>query len=235
MKKFVSRLLLVTLIILLIVPFASCSFSLPIKITIPYSSAEYENGDWNVESLVKHFEDLGFSNIETISWPSDFGDYTDEIISVEIERDSDSFFTEYSSFKKDYSVYSFYKIRITYYYTPDALTIDNCPDLKEVLFGSEDGELMDYMIFARKYDGQYVRFDACISYSAWGEVVHVVGGDDISSNGYAFHIQTPYFTYNPNNKGKEEGQLVRVYGKIDAGYSEYFEMITICQDAFEPR
>ena len=235
MKKF----LCCTLIILLLLPLVSCSFNAPFDITMPYSSFEYENGEWTAETLIKHFEELGFHNIETASHPSYFGDYTDEIISVEIEIESDSIFTEYASFEKGEVVNSIDKVYISYYYVPDALTIDECPELAEVLLGSKNDELMDYMTFANKYDGKYVRFDACVySHSTYdggtSHVITVVGGDDASSDGYIIHIGNRTWG-NQIDESVEEGQLVRVYGKIDASWCEYWKTVYIETKALEPR
>ena len=232
MKKF----LCCTFIVLLVFALVSCSFHAPFDITMPYSSVEYENEEWTAETLIKHFKELGFHNIETTSTPSYFGDYTNEIISVEIETESDSIFTEYASFDKGDVVNSIDKIRIEYYYTPEALTVDNCPELAEILYGNTNGEKMDYMTFANKYDGKYVRFDACICTYLWeiSTVINVVGGDDLSSDGYIIHIGDRTWG-NKIDKSVEEGQRVRVYGKIDASWSEYWKTVYIETEALEPR
>lgn len=37
----------------------------PSEAVMPYSSEEYESGDWTVDSLVEHFKSIGFRNIKT--------------------------------------------------------------------------------------------------------------------------------------------------------------------------
>lgn len=219
-------------VVLLAFYLASCSTD----IAMPYSSDEYRNGEWTADSLTEHFKELGFQNVKASSQASYFGDYSNEIISVEIETDTDSIFTEYICFEKGDVFSSSDEIYINYYYTPEALTIDNCPELAEFLFGSKDDEPMDYMAFAEKYDGRYVRFDACVSTYLWGAatVVHVVAGDDENSDGHSIHISNPSLGEN-FGEGISEGQLVKVYGKIDASYSKYFKMLDIRATAFEPR
>ena len=46
---------------------------------MPYSSEDYVGDKWDVETLTKHFKDLGFKNIET--GPDECGNLFDEALS----------------------------------------------------------------------------------------------------------------------------------------------------------
>lgn len=234
MRKILSSVFSTALFLCLI----GCSFNAPYDIIMPYSIEEYENGDWTGEKLVEHFETLGFHHIKVTTVPEYFGNYEQEIINVYFEIDSE---TSVYDFNKGDVLNSMDKVYIRYYYTPDALTIDECPDLAEILLGSDDSELMDYMAFAKKYDGEYIRFDGYV-YSTTtflGEEGHsiYVGGGDYTENGPGGYYIKIGDISNPSgiDKSVKEGQHVRVYGKIDESWSAYYDTVYVETYAMEAR
>ena len=224
------------LLLLLVFSTAGCTFTPPFDITMPYSSDEYKNGDWTGEGLIAHFEELGFHNITASPEPSYFGDYENAIIDVTIEgNDNDSILPYYKAFQKGDIVNSADEIRISYYYVPDALTINESPELAEILFGKEDGKPIDYMLYANILDGKHVRFDACVSYhSTYSPIIEVGGGDTTTSSGCTIRMGDIALD-NQIDESVEIGQCVKVYGKIDASWSEYYDLLFIDTLALQPR
>ena len=227
---------LLTVLLLLCLMLSACTINIPTDITMPYSSRDYETGEWTVDELKEHLKELGFTDIKTVGHESYFGEYSHSVYCVQIAVDSwktDSIFTEYEDFTKGGVVSSKNEVLIDYYYTPKALTIENCPDLAEILLGSEDGESMDFIAFANKYDGQYVRFDAYIhehtTYMGGSKhIINVVAGDSFveAPKGCIVRIGDQSWG-NSIDESVVEGQLVKVYGKVDASQSDYFKMLYI--------
>lgn len=107
MKKFISF----ALIVLITFSFGSCSLDV---ITMPNDAVEYRSGDWTADQLTAHFKELGFSDIKVTS----VGNYYGEVERVEIsnvtieDSSSDSWITQYKTFKKGESYASWLKIKI---------------------------------------------------------------------------------------------------------------------------
>lgn len=143
--------------------FVGCDTS---GVSMPYGSEEYENGDWTVEELIEHFEELGFSDIETINTLEYFGDEEIGIYNVTIEdTSSDSLFTEYRSFEKGEELGTWLKLKIETYTAIPTLTIDNCSEFSELTkmknSSSEQGELIS--AFMNSHNGEYLEFDGIIT------------------------------------------------------------------------
>ena len=66
--------------------------------TMPYSSDEYESGEWTADELVEHFKGLGFSDIKVEDYTT--YDISGEKIQVVVSEDSTSWFPSYRDFEK---------------------------------------------------------------------------------------------------------------------------------------
>ena len=195
------------------------------QITMPNYSWHYDNG-WTVENLINHFQELGFTNIETATttetgWGAEFHLYG-EIFNVTIED------TTLGGWKSGDVFGSTSLITITYYERTPTLTIENCPDLVSILSNRD----MTYTEFVEKYDGQFIEFDACITslvHDVAGAVdaIWVCGGDTINREGHVIHLDTMLTagdeTYIYTNF--EEGATVKVVAKIDDYYADYYDAI----------
>lgn len=206
------------------------------KITMPNYSWHYDEG-WTVDELISHFEQLGFTNIETAKM-IDSGTFSEfhqegEIYNVEI---GDTFLGNWSS-GDVFGATSL--ITITYYERTPTLTIENCPDLASVL-SSRD---MMYTDFAEKYDGQFIEFDACIT-SFVEDVtrkivaISVCGGDVVSNTfdnsdiaGFIIRLDTELTAGDEAyiHTDFEKGAKVKVIAKIDDYRTDYYK--TICAKA----
>lgn len=158
--------------IIFIFALTSCNVDV---ITMPYDSSEYKNGEWTVESLVEHFETLGFTDIDVTNVIDSFGEAKVEIYNVNIEdSSSDSWFTEYKAFKKGEEFGSWLKIKIeTHTFTP-TLTVDNCAELAELVHTKGSFvELEDKIAFMESHKNEYIEFEGTIT--DWYDELHWVG------------------------------------------------------------
>ena len=89
-----KKILFLFVLTMLLVVCTSCESAT--TITMPYSSEEYVNGEWTIEDLIKHFEDLGFSKVEV------YGNST-EIIAVYAENEDSLLDTLYNLFYNNLS------------------------------------------------------------------------------------------------------------------------------------
>lgn len=206
------------------------------QITMPNDSSHYTKG-WKVDELINHFEQLGFTNIETQT-TSESGMFAEfhqegEIHSVDMDEtflgmwDSGDVFGATSL------------ITITYYERTSTLTIDNCPDLNTVL-SSRD---IPYTVFSEQYDNQFIEFDACITSvvnDITGKVVSIsVCAGDVPStaidnsdiDGFIIRLDTELTAGDKTNihttLGK--GTKVKVIARVDDYYTDYYK--TICAKA----
>lgn len=202
------------------------------QITMPNYSWYYDDG-WTVEELILHFEQLGFTNIETAT-TVDSGTFSEfhqegEVYNIEIE---DTFLGGWSS-GDVFGATSL--ITITYYERTPTLTIENCPDLAKVL-SSRD---IMYTDFAEKYDGQFIEFDACIiSFveDVTGKIVSInVCGGDVTSNtfdnsdiaGLIIRLDTELTAGDETyiHTDFEKGAKVKVIAKVDDYHTDYYKSI----------
>lgn len=203
----------------------------PNEIEMNFDDTYFENRNWELNETINYFEELGFTNIETTAIPDFFSDSI--VIDVEIDTglfDSDGFKAG-DEFDPDDVV------KIRYYSTDTLLTIDNCPDLATILTSKD----MDYMTFANKYDGQYVKFEAYVTYNLnyFGDsnhIIYVTGGDYDGRE--LEHFDAEYYdgliirigdrTWdNDIDKSVAEGQNVTVIGIIDASWCEYYKQLYV--------
>ena len=221
MRKGISCLLFSFLLVCL----TSCSNEPVFEIEMPHDDYFYEEGEWTVEELISCFEEMGFTNIETEAHTA--SDYEfDEIQNIKIDGGMFGFEQGDVFMSND-------KVEIGYYDLVPNLTIDNCPDLEEILSGGT----MEYAYFASHYDGQYVEFDANVveAYSYMGGtsfIIEVCGGDysPDSSEKQAIRIDVETMTdYDGRyiNEYVDVGDNVKVIGEVVMSKSEYYEMLFI--------
>lgn len=231
MKKLYSLILSLCLILSCFV-FTACdstnsdnndsSNSTKTTISMPYNSTDYTN--WNIDDLVKHFEDLGFTEIEKDGYAPNDDNFTQNIFDVKIK-------TSWLSGKKDWSAGDEFekdkKIIIKYNSAP-AITIDNCSDFAKIL---TDKSTIDYLEFSENYDGRYFILSGFVSYHTYQygiRVMNIKGGDysgnDIYS-GYTLYVDE---TWNSEiDYSVIVGDNVTVTGKINEYYADYYNTVVI--------
>lgn len=162
-------------------PLLICSFLLFLfvgcdtaAVSMPYGSEEYENGDWTVEELINHFEELGFSDINVTNELEIFGNDEIGIYNVLIEdTSSDSLFTEYRTIEKGEEVGNWLKVKIETYTSVPLLTKDNSAEFAELI--KMDAPILNetLMSFMDSHNGEYLEFDGTIT--DWYDDVFWVG------------------------------------------------------------
>ena len=132
--------------------------------TMPYGSDEYENGEWSVEELVSHLEELGFDDIDVEE--SESRHVSEISLEVRVEdTESDSWFTEYKDFEKGEPARTWRKVRISVTAPIPVLTTENCPDLVDFLrkrYGSSE-DIEVWQSFMEEHSGEYIEFDGTIT------------------------------------------------------------------------
>lgn len=203
------------------------------KIIMPHSASDYIGSDWTIETITKHFEELGFTNIQAVPCEPDDDNYETNIRELVISKGLFSTDPWEAGEKFDADA----EISIYYNEFP-ILTINNCADLATVLTSKN----MDYMTFCKKYDGRYVEFDAYviehITYDGGtSHIIDVAGGDyDGESEIDAYNPET-YAGLNVRigdrtwgnsiNENVQVGDNVTVSGRIDASWAEYYKCLYI--------
>ena len=203
------------------------------RITMPYSTSDYIGSDWTIETITKHFEELGFTNIRAVPCEPDDDNY--EINIREIVISKGLFNTDPWEAGEEFNA----DAEISIYYNEfPILTIDNCDDLVTVLTSKN----MDYMTFCEKYDGRYVEFDAYViehlTYDGGtSHIIDVTGGDydgETEIDAYkpetyaGLNIRIGDRTWdNSINENVQVGDNVTVSGRIDASWAEYFKCLYI--------
>lgn len=207
------------------------------KIVMPNSTTDYIGSEWTIETITKHFQELGFTNIRAIPCEPDDDNYKVNIREMVIKTGlfSTNPWKAGDEFAPDTEI-------SIYYNEFPLLTIENCPDLVTVLTSKD----IDYTTFCNTYDGRYVEFEAYVTNhitydGGTSHIIDVTGGDydGVSELG---HYDEEYYkglvirigdrTWGNNiDKSVEEGQNVTVSGKIDASWCEYYKQLYVeCQD-----
>ena len=209
------------------------------EIVMPYDDNEYEGGhwdlsdDWTLAEVVSHFEDLGFTNIETIALYETKTTFEfDEIGQVKI-NDQRGGFSQGDTFMSDM------KVEISYYRLENRITVDNNLEFANLLLGSSS----NYIGFASEHDGEYVVFDAHVVYTIEhlgqkGYVFEVCAGDYTGEDekGHIIRVDLDSLTNEDYiNRNVELNENVLVMGKIDASYSNYFNKLYIDAVYVRPR
>jgi hypothetical protein len=203
------------------------------KIKMPNDASYYIGSEYSIETITEHFKELGFTNIRTVPCEPNDDNYRVLIRELIIQTGmfSDDPWQAGDAFSPDTEITIFYN-------EFPMLTIDNCPDLITVLTSKD----LDYLSFCEKYDGRYVEFDAYVighlTYDGGtSHVIDVTGGD--------YDNKTEIDAYNPStyagliirigdrtwgnhiDESVEVGDAVKVSGKIDASWAEYFKCLYI--------
>ena len=144
--------------------------------TMPYSSEDYETGDWKLDELISHFQELGFSDIETYVIYDTFDAEEAEIRSVVIEDISaNSWSTSYKKIEKGEKIRSWLKIRINVINLIPTLTIDNCSDFADLVkTNNASPEKLDEFMMSHR--GKYLEFDGTIT--DWYDEFWYISGVD---------------------------------------------------------
>ena len=189
------------------------------SITMPNSAFDYIESEWTIDSLIKHFEELGFTNIKTYPCDPDDDKYKKNIFEIYIKT---GWLTS-EPWEKGEAFDADAEIKI-YYNEYPLLTVDNCPDLVTVL----TSETMSYTAFCNKYDGRYVEFDAYVvehlTYD--GGTSHIIEVAGENHNGLVIRIGDRTWGNNIN-KSVKVGDHVRVSGRIDASWAKYFKCLYV--------
>ncbi len=132
--------------------------------TMPYNSNDYENGDWSLEEVVSHLEELGFEDIEVVKSESRY--VSEENLQVLVEDfSSDSWFTEYKDFEQGEPLHTWRKVKIEVTIPIPVLTEENSPELVSNLamrYGS-DGDVALWESFMKEHNGEYIEFDGVVT------------------------------------------------------------------------
>ena len=194
------------------------------KIVMPQSANDYIGSEWTIDALIDHFRDLGFTNIKTVPCNPDDSKYKMNIFELSIE--TGLFSTGTWDVGEEFD--SGAEISIYYNEFP-LLTIDNCSDLEAVLTGNDN---MGYLSFCEKYDGRYVEFDAYVTShltynSGIDHVIDVAGRySEIGPSGMAIRIGD-VLSDSMINYAVQEGDQVKVSGRIDLRQAKYFKEIYV--------
>ena len=199
------------------------------KIKMPKNTSDYIASEWTVDTLIRHFEDLGFTKIRTVACDPDDDRFNLNIFEMTIATGlfSDDPWEAGEEFDPD--------AEITIYYNEyPLLTIENCPDLVTVLTSKD----MSYTSFCTKYDGRYIEFDAYVvghlTYDGGtSHVISVTGGDydgktDEPSNYKGLVIHIGNRTWGSNiDESVQVGDNVKVRGRINLSWAEYYKCLYV--------
>jgi hypothetical protein len=195
------------------------------QITMPNASYYYDEG-WTLDSLEKHFYELGFENIQ-MEIVVDSGEFSKfhhfgEICCVGA---GDSWLNNWS---QGDIFGSSTPIIIEYYERTLTNTTENSPDL--VMFMNRETE---YSMFAEQYNDKFIEFDAKVVDLVYGitgkvELVHVSYGCDAELKNGQIVILDVELT-----SGKDEeidttvaiGDSVHVIAKVDDYYVGYYKSL----------
>lgn len=149
-NKNVAQVLIVVLSIMFV--FVGCSSGA--VVAMPYSSKEYVDLGWSIETMKKHFKDLGIENIEV--WGN-----TTSITNVYIENDDGKM----ESFDKgDEIVVTRVLVISTDYEFKSSLTVSNNEDVARFVKNGIDSKNDSdaWMDFLKNHSGEYFEFDGTI-------------------------------------------------------------------------
>ncbi len=158
LKRYASLLVGVSVMALVCI---SCSSEEP---TMPYSSNDYENGEWTLEEVLSNLKELGFDDIEVVTSKSRY--VSEESLQVQVEDYSnESLFTVYKDFEQGEPVYSWREVKIEVTRPIPVLTEENFPGLANNLamrYGSDD-DVAEWKSFMKAHNGEYIEFDGFVT------------------------------------------------------------------------
>ncbi len=193
---------------------------------MPYGSSDYENGEWTVNELVTHLEELGFDSIDIMEDESRYVSKTSINVSVE-DVESDSWFTEYTDFIKGEPVRSWRDVKIEVTHPIPVMTLENSPELVDILplrKGSE-ADVEQWKTFMKEHNGEYIQFSGTVI-DVFDEVLWVGISLDISFENY----ESIYFSFSnvsPNDIGYDNDYS---YGCLPEGTPVYCVVRIVSSD-----
>lgn len=124
--------------------------------TMPYSSAEYENGDWTFDELIEHFKELGFTDFDTY----EFTTYDESEAKINRVAINDESFEKGDQFTPLID-----EVLISATTLIPTLRTDNCNELKELVQMGKDSpeEIEKWDSFMNSHIGEYLMFDGSIT------------------------------------------------------------------------
>ena len=166
----IQRVVLVLVLSVLLLLCSGCN----VTAKMPYSSNEYENGEWSVEELVEHFEELGFTDIDVEVYTT--FDEGKAKIQVVVADDSSSWSPSFRDFEKGETVATLRNIIIRETKLIPILTVDNCPEFAEFVKNGKDSTAnsVTWTEFLEKHNGEALEFDATIT--SWDDEFLYISG-----------------------------------------------------------
>lgn len=166
----IQKVVLVLVLSVLLLLCSGCS----VTATMPHSSDEYENGEWSVEELVEHFEELGFTDIDVEEYTT--YDESKAKIQVVVADDSSSWFPSYRDFEKDETVDTLRNIIIRETKLIPILTVENCSEFAEFVKNGQDSTAnsVTWTDFLEKHNGEALEFDGTIT--SWDDEFFYISG-----------------------------------------------------------
>lgn len=220
------RIALFLVLILIVSALSSCDIpsnsSDAEKIKMPNSTEYYIGSEWTLDTLTEHLNELGFTNIRPIPCKPDDNNYKNNILEMYIQ--TGAFSTDPWKAGDEYKADA--KIEI-YYNEAPMLTVDNCPDLKVALYSTD----LDFKTFITEYDGKYVEFDAYIYEHTSSYIEHIIdvaAGDGSTEGATGWIVRIGDRTLGHNiDTSVMKGDLVKVSGRIDASWSEFYNKLYV--------
>lgn len=200
---------------------------------MPDDYDSYIGNQWDVESLVAHFIELGFVDVETIPREPNTQNYEKNIFSIDILYNG---WETGDAWLAGDVLHSVDTLKI-YYNAHPLLTVENCLELYTYLTTKE----IDCVEFAEKYDGHYVELDAFVAYystfAGTNPIINVAIGDydgtielghgdnsllDISYVRIGDNTWMPQIDYSV-----KEGENVKVIGYIMSNKTAYYKELYV--------
>ncbi len=196
-----------------------------VEIAMPYENEYYEKEEWTVEDLSKEFESLGFTNVVAVKLV-DSSDYVYGVVSsVRIDG-------QMLGWEKGDVFRSTDEVEIFYHAPTPTLTIDNCPELADIL----NGNTTSWRSFASDHDGEFIEFDGCVIERIDDDavfshpIINACGGDyseNMDKQQIRLSYDLAYLELGDHVIYGIVGENYKIIGKIDFSDSKYFNILTI--------
>ena len=154
-----QKLISFLIVIVLLITCTSCD----IAATMPHGSEEYESGNWSVNELVEHFEELGFTDIK-VEEKTTFEE-EDVKLQVLIAEDSTSWSPSYRSIEGGETIDLLRTIIIRETKLIPVLNATNCPEFAEFIENGKESSnnTQSWTTFLKENTGKALAFDGTIS------------------------------------------------------------------------
>ncbi len=194
------------------------------------SSEDYLKEQWNSDDLVKHFEEMGFTDVVAEGFAPSNDDNIDDYkrtifdISIKNKKKAINEWNAGDEFPSDSHV------SISYNNRPP-LTVENCEEMQQILWADD---IIKYDDFVEMYDGYAVEFDAQVTLktNTGAGTYFTVRGMNEAGDVVGMNIRIGDRIWNNDiDKSAEEGDIVHVFGLVDKDQSYWFKFINV--QAFE--